>query len=1432
MSSLSNLYASQIFSEHPISLYPLDDDVYYISLIQNEQKLFSAGEWVVTSGSAIFEDDPELPELASPFKDNNYTKIECAVPEEDEIVEIESSNIFTLNQLNEDLSTFSISMFLYQSSFFVDYYEIGYRYYDQILEEDKDVVFRVEASQGREWVNFDFSFLPHDYDNSQIKILIRFGLKPGGEEEDYTFIVNGMNVGQWSENFSAEFSGIFPESNEIDLVGVPVREYGIQENSGYYIVENNALLSKNQGPPMVYGSKTSTKIYPSQNGSPSIIFPGNGFLNETGKQNQYTFEFWLKIKPNTKEETRIFGPIDSTDGIYVNEGFISLSIGSFFGTHYVSQWYRPMLIQISLELDSAALIINGERVITIPYNRNQLSFPDEMDWVGFYSYENIDFFSIDCVAIYPYAIATEVAKRRFVYGQGTPSPEGVAESFDGKTAYINYSNSNYGVNKIYPDISLWEAGYSNNLKTTKSSISVPDYQLPQIFVEGRNIEDLYEDNRQANILEDEQFFTFRPNIENDELNFDGIKWSEPSYLFFDNLGFIDDLSSFYAVFSAKDIISYSPLMVIKNSTNFDTFEIYLENGSVHYKFNEDILISNELSDSSENSGYGQYYGYSYNSEWEYSFAIGINIQNFVNNYGNKIQTFFQSPNNLQAYFGGNGVETFKEKIYSIGFSNSLNFEQIETLFLEDGTADNFEYEDLLNHVATYTLSSFIRFDHFFLDISIDALWEEYFPLSSFASFVYDYEGNKYYDLDFLQINLGYPSVTDIVEKLRSQFGWNYTELFLEFNSPVQKSYSILDNSAISGYDIYEDLINKNVLEKFFDTQDSSLRCYLTFQLLSEGANRPLEDFPYERELVSTKFINPELEESNAIKNRPFLTKYEFIDKTVVFPPKSIDFNKVAIVFHFKLKQKGILSNPLVVRDFEIVSRSLNHNEFTSIGSESGFPFYSYVKAGIYYENKTQNPVLISKKRSPYLYLTEDDGLSVLGNPTYTKEYGVATPINEGRSSEYIVSAIQCWMKYDLLSFSIIPYPIFEIQSLNKTIEFIIRSDASGKRGVIVARDKKTRQVEDNITFYQNGIRVKNPIVEKDEWSSVGIIFDNELIFNQYTGYINFFRGVTFNNVSHFRPSGLGKTLEIVTRPWRRVLTATDIEGDNFPWSVWYVKDDIETRTRTNLAYNPNFEEDLFGWQAIGSGTQIERIVTDSRFGTASAKCITGTANNSGIIFANTSGERIAISPNTEYTASVYVKIPSGLPNKVLRMRSRQYSSVSGGSVVFIENHQAVGITEVDGWVRLFCTINSISTANALSIEISQEFDNENGSEFYIDGLLVEESSSLQPKVNRYFDGTYSSSGLLAEQLVWNGTENNSTSTVVYFVPGENDIRQWSSVYALSEKTVFSLNPGDIYKAYIGINGVVFDDETSISIDAESLNVYSSVNWLRITDKPV
>ena len=1169
MTILSNLYASNIFSEHPISVYTLDDDVSYLSLITNQQRLFDSGGWSASannSASVILNDNPTLPSLGSPFNSNIYTGFEITgVSASNTTITLKSPELFDFNQLNSSLSTFAISLYLYQNSVYVNWYEIGYSYFNSLTSSTTEVVTRIEATEGAAWLNFNFSYVIPEQNGTDFKLLLRANVNDGGSSGEYTFVTNGICIGQWAENTISKSLGAISSSTQFDFDGVNAIEYGFQENPGYYVVENNKLLAKNQGIPMVYGSENVTVLYASASANPSLVLPGNGFLFESGRNNDYTAEFWIRINPDTDISRRIFGPIDDNNGLYIRDGVISLVIENSFVSHPVSEWYRPMLIDITLKDNVASLIVNGELVGSIPFNKQNIILSNENDWVGFYNYDDIFNFQIDCFALYPYVVSAQVAKRRFVYGQGTVSTQIVADYFDGTTAYINFSNANYTANKIYPDIANWQAGYRNNLNATRSSISSPRYSLPEIFLSGRNINDLYADNKTINELQEQElFFTFRPNESGGEFTPNGTNWTETSYLFFNSLNFVERLSSFYAIFSTKNISDPVPLITIRNINTFDEFNIILEDHTIKYYFNEDLLdfyILDESDFGYDYYGYDGYFcdpyyfdgSYYYNGDDilcdELQFVVGLNLKKFAQSFGYAVSNFFQSSNLLQMYVGGDGINTFDYKIFRVGFCNSVNDESISSKFYNNGIVKYNENEFLIDHFASYTLKPLIRFDRFFLDIAISATWEEYFPLTSFASFITDRSGQKYYDLDILQINLGYPSITQIVTEIVENFGWTYLELFNKFNSPVSKTYEVLDNSTISGYITYGDLNTNTFVEQFLSTLKSSIKSYVTFQLLSEGANEPLSSFPYTKQIRTNFVVDADSESTLEERLKPYKTKFEFVDKSVIFPPKQINFEDVAMVIHFDIKQDGILSHPVIIREFEIASRALNQYSFNAIGTELGLDIFPYSKTGLYFDNKDKNPILISKKRYPYLYLTQDTGIAVLGEQTLTKEYGIAVPVNFPRSPKFSIGAFQLWTKYDIFAFNDIPYPIFEIEALEKTIEFIIFADSSKKRGIISARNKKTKVIESGIVFYQNGIRVKNPIIEFNEWSAIAVAFDQPLSFDSFPGYINLFRGMTFNNISFYRPTGLGETLGLINRRWLRILTSDDIT--NFDWEYWY-----------------------------------------------------------------------------------------------------------------------------------------------------------------------------------------------------------------------------------------------------------------------------------------
>lgn len=1448
MALASNLYANHIFSEHPTAIYALDDDAGYISLINNTQRLFDAGGWTATAdnGATVsFDDNSTLPNLSPPFDSNIYTSLQILnVTVDDTTIEIESPGIFNFEDLNQELATFSLSAFLHQDSFFVNYYEFGYVYND--VSSDVYVLSRVEPQPGvgEQWINFDFSYLPNAYDSDSMRIVLRVNVNSGAlSPDDYKFVLNGICVGQWSETTSGESLGGQVASAPFSLQGVEASQYGIEETVGYYIVEDNKLLARNHGIPMLYGTDRITTLYPSENENPSLIVPGNKFLFESGRYADNSVEFWLKIQPNTNIARRIFGQVDSDYGLYVQNGFLTLVVGNQIGSHPVSEWYRPMLIHIVMRDNTANLFVNGEQVISLTIQRRTLELPSVNDWIGFYSYSDINVFQIDCVSFYPYAMSTAAATRRFVYGQGVEDADEITGGFGGTTAYIDFSNANYTANKTYPDFGNWQAGYSNNLNATRQSISAPDYQLPEVYIGGINVDSLYADNKIVNNLENDQFFTFRPNVVSGEYSPVGEKWTESGYLFFDSLDFVDNLSSIYAVFGTKDIEGYSPLFSILNSNSQDEIVVALEDTAIKYYFNDELIYSELLTE--QDFGFDYYFGYFNPYSFEYNqygyyfptelaefvtFSAGIDIQKFVNANGYQISQFFKDKTALQMYVGGDTVNTFEQKIYSVNFCNRKNHTEIADKFYDNGIIKTDETDTIKGRFASYTLTPLIRFNRFFLDISISSTWEEYFPLSTFAGYPLNIVGNRYYDVDMLQLNLGFPPIVEEQQETTSDTAWTYAELFNEYNSPVQRSYGILATPEISGYEIYEDLNFRRILEFFLNTDKNDVKTFITFQHLYDGANRPLDDFPFVKRAPVNNYIDADAENTIIDEYRAYLTKFEFTDKTVIFPPKKIDFERIAMVVHFIVNQEGILSNPLRVRELEISSRALNQYDFNPIGTEFGVPVYPYVRSGIYFDNKRKNPLLISKKPYPYLYLTEDSGVSLVHEFDFDNEYAASMPINQQAFEKFDVSAFQLWMKYnnDTFPSAALPQPLFEIEFSGQTIEFVIKKDGSDKRGIIAARDKRSKLLIDGITFYQNGIRVKEPILEPNQWNSLGIQFEESISFAFITGYLTMFNGATFNNVSFFTSTGMLESTKIGVRNW--LLVYQDfVNGGNFNWTAWYIEGAGTQLTRTNLFPNPSIEVDTSGWSATGGGITLSSDSTESIYGSSSLKVTMSGSNNAGVLYGFSPSDRISVSSDTEYTVSAFMKIPSGEPDKVVRFRIREYDS--GGISLGINNGDPVLITEEDGWLRFFYTFDTLGTTASIAIEISQQLNNIVGAIHYIDGILLEETGSLFNKLQPYFDGSTSSGAMLIDSLTWSGTPNDSSSTALYYEISDTTPQQWRNVYVTTESTDFGATPRDIYQSFVGTNRVLIDDEDTLNINLEDLTTFSSVIWSTFEDKP-
>ena len=1089
MSNPSNLYAEKIYSEHPVVLWALDDKVDYKSLITEEQRNIGL-LWNGTNGGST----PMATPADAPFQNSYTTLIYGDVPiGPSSEISLWSPDLINFQDLKQELGTFCVGTYFYSNSIFLQTVSIGYEYTDP---DTSEVVQNLKTFTNSLYQNWGFISETFEIPNinAQLRILIKIKIIEGSNGiEDNEFYFNGITIGQLNEEFNTSSLGIMPITvpGSVSLYGgssaVEAQAYGIAEDTAYYIA-NNGLKCKNSGIPLVYGASGVTKLEPNQGAS--LIIPGKGFLNKKGQYNDYTIEFWARINANTSMPLKIFGPISSDDGLYIESGFLTLVIGDQFASHFVGEWFRPMLIHIRLIRNSASLLVNGEEVFSLSLNTANLNLPDELDafgdnqdWLGFYAYANIYPFELDCVAIYSYHVPVTVAKRRWVYGQGVISPEGINSAYSGTTAFIDYPFANYTANYNYPDFAKWDQGSFDNLSTTQTSLRTPEYSLPEIFIGTKTLKELYDDNQliqdnESGPVIDNKFLSFRPNN----------TWnSVDSYINFPRLNILSSqVESFYAVFSSHNLSSEEILVKIYNPLNSDYFTIVKDadeikysltyNGTSELLFTSDPISSNTL------------------------FSIGFNIKTLIDNFGNNVPAFFGNQNILKMYVAGDesGDYSFTGRLYSFGLSTALNSSKILNSFDSDGIVLINQGQELIDHTASYTLLPSEAYQKYFLDIGVSGYWQDYLPLSYFGQFVENAQGEKFYDLDFLQFNLGYPTTSELLEDSGS-------------------------------------------MQMYYDTTGAQIKSYVTFQYLINGANIPT-DFVNQETPNEYKIIDVSNYENWET------TRFEVLNNSLIYPIKTVDFNELAIVYSLEFNSRGILTKPILLNRLQLASQALNDNSLNTIGTRFGVDLVPYKKNGIYYSYKSKNPFSIYKESTPYLYLTKNSGIEIRGELNILENRGLSLPINKELSTSYRVSAMQLWTKYDQDTFPQIPTELFEINHKNGSIKFYLQANSSiGDRGKIFALNENGLEYN-GLSFYLNGNLVREPVLSIKEWSTIGISFLTPLNFDSYLGSINITGPAIFNNIAYYQASSLQEVESRTIRPWFKVLT----DGVTvFDWQFWF-----------------------------------------------------------------------------------------------------------------------------------------------------------------------------------------------------------------------------------------------------------------------------------------
>lgn len=1175
MSSASNLYAEKIFSEHPQYLWALDDKADYVSLISDSNRDVSL--WSIDNGAS--EETEEL--LDAPFPDSIINKITpTSVASENFSLTLVSPNLVSTDEINQALKTFSIGSYFYSNSPYILTIQIGYRYYDDALESYVDVLKSYDGSIKDRWFFLSETFSP-EQTSEPVRIVINVNyLGSSLNTEDYVFYVNGVTFGQWSEEFQSSSLGV----TSIDLPSsislpsskvVEAKAYGLVENPGYYFINDNALVAKNFGVPMVFGSGNITKLYDNSN-KPSLIIPSNGMMSESGRYKDYTLEFWIRTNNSSNTSKRIVGPIGSTDGIYLDGPFIVLKINNNYQSYYIGEWERPILMHWRYSEGLSTVLINGEEVISLQINseRDSLSLPDDYNefgksnnWIAFYAYSDIQPIEIDCIAIYPYLVPLIVAKRRFVYGQGVQYPENLNASYGGSSVLFDYGFADYTKNYNYPDLGSWSQGSLDNIVVQDNTLSMPTFSTPEIITNNTSLTGLKLLTDCAVIQNEEQLFlNLKPTEDWD---------STSSYLYFNNFNLYNQpVHGFYGIFK-KDLAfdgSAQVLMRIENESGYFSIECIKEEDIEKVKY---ILK------------YGQENPITIYESLEVPnneiFTVGVEIDIFRDYFGNNLTAFFNNLYSSKLYVGGtkNFDKTFTGNIYKIGICSEKNIKDLENLFnnlgvpkdyenifnlygpgieYDGGEADQefwtsyinsenpFEFDasvfivnKLTDHKPSIAINPKNYFDSFYVDVDVNGSWKDYVPLSYFGQYITDEYGHSKFSLDFLQFNINYPAPVKFVEsEVIDEDGWTYSELSAEYSFPQQRTYESLDNYLYTGYVNYQDLAERSVKSYFYDTSNSMLKSYITFEYLEDGANASNGFFTNTESVPKNGVVTP--------GSDWMTTKYEVVDNIVIYPPSGVDFNDIAIVFHLEFNVNGIKYHPIKIKSLQVASQAFNYNTANNIGTRFGTQVYPYTNSGYYYNYKTKNPLTVYKGSSPYLYLTRHSGLELRGDYDPFINRGVAIPINSNKYQDYEVMAMQSLIRFNGDFFSYAPTQIMQINAKGKTIKFyMVANHPTGKRAKIYAIDASTGALYNGVSFYVNGQIVKEPVINVNEWIMLGIGFPQILNFKSYTGSVMINGPIIFNALSFYETTSLQAIQTVAERPWARVKFATD---GLFNWEYW------------------------------------------------------------------------------------------------------------------------------------------------------------------------------------------------------------------------------------------------------------------------------------------
>ena len=676
----------------------------------------------------------------------------------------------------------------------------------------------------------------------------------------------------------------------------------------------------------------------------------------------------------------------------------------------------------------------------------------------------------------------------------------------------------------YPDMTGWNAGFFSNLNSTSKYLGFPNYQLPEINFIGEDL-DIFKllPNPRTWLETTQRNVSGWINITWDQLRIEsaadvvqdsfGIQEGDYPFIslkpssvyeniygsiYFSSSNPIDStVNSIFGMFRSPDSLSATEEVVMQfnSKTNSNLFKVTISDSGLKYIYNDIVLATKSVTASTD-------------------FVAGIEINTLTRQYFSTIGNFFSSPQNISLSLGGYEKSTFLGRIYGLTFNNELFTNKDLLDYIDENGIFGFGASHLaprnsdtylIEYIGNYTYHPMLTETSLIVDIGCVGYWEDSLPLSYFGKYINNSNQQQYYDLDMIQFNINNPS-------------------------PL--------------------IVNGNTTQT--DGEDLRINTYLTIQDFSQVGKVPYTDYTSTQIVGANRVLDIDQYTYNDIQS----TKFEIVDGTIIFPPKElVNFEDYYITTHIEMKTTGIRSRIVQLQKMSYSSLAFDESNFYSINSKTGNKMYPFSRYDNSYSYKDKNPFSIYKDSTPYMYLTGDSGITVLPYSTSATR-GLSIPINQQKTSEYLLGGIQLWSFYNKSNTIDQTTRVARIKSTNNTYDIYLIPETGNKRGILKLYDANSGIEVTNTIFYQNGSIVTYPIIYPQSWSSIVISLGDSVELNNQLGQLELYEWFLFNNIALFQKSSDILGIVQSTRDWSDVLaTVFDIPGPldisvHNPWSLW------------------------------------------------------------------------------------------------------------------------------------------------------------------------------------------------------------------------------------------------------------------------------------------